>query len=154
MTVIGIVLVVSLLRPARVIASPPSGDKEHEMVMQRSVAGIVGGLAAGEALLLLIGMNLPQPSDWSTPSNIALAIGDVAVGGALAALVATRSDAPNTPLFYVLTSLLIVTHTYRSVEYFLDIAQPFAANVPLFAVNNVKLTGAVGAISLSIALPR
>ncbi|MCG8479841.1 MAG: hypothetical protein MI724_12145 [Spirochaetales bacterium] len=124
------------------------------MVMQRSVAGIVGGLAAGEALLLLIGMNLPQPSDWSTPSNIALAIGDVAVGGALAALVATRSDAPNTPLFYVLTSLLIVTHTYRSVEYFLDIAQPFAANVPLFAVNNVKLTGAVGAISLSIALPR
>ena len=124
------------------------------MVIQRSVAGVVGGLAAGEALLLLIGMNVPQPSDWSTPSNIALAIGDVAVGGALVALVATRSDAPNTPLFYVLTSLLIVTHTYRSVEYFLDVAQPFAANVPLFAVNNVKLVGAVGAISLSIALPR
>ena len=147
---VGIVVLVCSVGSA--YAEPTGADMVNSWTLQRSLAGAAGAIAAGEALLLLIGMNVPQPTAWSTPSNIGLALSDVLVGGALVALVSIDRDAPSQPWFYVLSSLLVVTHTYREVEYFIGVDQPFAANTPLFVLNNLKLALAAGGITLSIAL--
>ena len=41
---------------------------------------------------------------------------------------------------YALIALLLIAHNYREYEYFTDNSQKFCGNLPLFIMNDVKLT--------------
>lgn len=113
---------------------------------------VLGAIAAGEALALLIGMNLPGPSEWSKVKNNGLALIDLVTGAALVYLLFTHRDLDGFPMFYVLLSVILTSHGYREWEYITDQPVKFCANTPLFIVNSVKLVGAVGVLGLSLLI--
>ncbi len=107
--------------------------------MERVVTAAAGGLAGVESALLLIGMNLPQASTWSTPGNLLLASSDVILGGLLMYLAVSGSPPSWGWLYYAACSILLVTHLYREAEYIEGWRVPFTRGVPLFVLNNVRL---------------
>jgi hypothetical protein len=76
-----------------------------------------GALIAGESLLLLIGMNLPEPSPWSTPLNLSLALSDVVLGSVLIGLAVFDLRPQESLWYYGVSTVLILTHIWRTVDY-------------------------------------
>jgi len=112
-----------------------------------------GGLILTESALLLAGMNIPEPSPWSNGKNITLAASDILLGGTLVWFSLSGTDYRENPLYYGVLLALGVTHLYREGEYFLARdSQPFAANLPLFLLNNVRLGLIGGSLGLSLSL--
>ena len=112
----------------------------------------LGAVVAGEALALLIGMNLTDQSEWAKIKNNGLALIDLVTGAALVYLSFTRGDLGGFPMFYVLLAVILISHGYREWEYVVNQPNKFCANVPLFVVNSVKLVGAVGVLVLSLLM--
>jgi hypothetical protein len=106
------------------------------------MASLLTGLTmAGEALALLVGMHVLSASDnpWTSVKNDLFLAFDILAGLELLYLVLARRTAPTTLCFLV--GLALLTHGYRVWEYLARVSNPFCANAPLFAVNNLKLAG-------------
>ena len=108
-----------------------------------------GALVLGESALLLLGMNVPTVSPWSTPRNLLLASSDIALGGVIAGL-AIAGRASGGGLYYAAAAALLVTHVFRDAELVLGLSQPFAANPALTVFNNIRL--ALVALSFGLTL--
>ncbi len=98
-----------------------------------------GALVLGESALLLIGMNVPSVSPWSTPRNLLLASSDVVLGGVITGLALAGRASGGGGLFYAATAALLVTHVFRDAELVLGLSRPFAANPALTVFNNIRL---------------
>ncbi len=112
----------------------------------------LGAIVAGEALALLIGMNLTGQSEWAKIKNNGLALVDLFTGAALVYLLFTQGDLDGFPMFYALLSVIMISHGYREWEYVADQPVKFCANAPLFVMNSVKLVGSVGVLALSLLI--
>jgi len=118
--------------------------------------GLSGILISGESAILLLGMNLPQPSPWSTPVNLALAAADIALGAFLA-VVALRlrpagiSLLPSLRLAVAAALLvLLASHAWREWVY---LARPdrsnFLANAALSLMNRARMALIVASLVLT-----
>lgn len=123
------------------------GEEHFFPVVRRMVFGvtqwiglILGSVVTGEALALLVGMNLPSPrvSAWSTLKNNGLALVDV-ITGIVLIYVFWRKNVLDRSIYLIVFTLILVLHGYRSWEYFYIPFNRFCVNRPLFIVNNVKL---------------
>ncbi len=112
----------------------------------------LGAITAGEALALLIGMNLTGQSEWATIKNNGLALVDLVTGVALVYLLFTQGDLDGFVMFYVLLSVILISHGYREWEYVVNLPKKFCENAPLFVMNSVKLVGVVGVLVLSFLM--
>ncbi len=109
----------------------------------------LGAVVAGEALALLIGMNASS-SEWARLKNNGLALLDLVTGAVLIYLLFARGDLDALLVFYVLLSVILISHGYREWEYVANRPNKFCENAPLFVVNGVKLVGAVGVLGISL----
>ncbi|MFW9919008.1 MAG: hypothetical protein ACFFED_05370 [Candidatus Thorarchaeota archaeon] len=103
-------------------------------------------LVIGEAFALLIGMNTisTKAKEWLTLKNNLLLAADVITGGMILFLLLFESNALfTTSVFYVAMAVIIFTHVWRDIEYLFRVPFTFLANSGLFAMNNIKLVGAV-----------
>lgn len=107
-----------------------------------------GGLVLAESALLLLGMNIPTASPWSTPRNLLLASTDIALGGVLAYYALSGCTSQGDWLYYAAAGLLVLTHLYREAEFIAGWKDPFAGSAALFVFNNVRLA----LVGLSIGL--
>lgn len=101
---------------------------------------LLGMVVTGEALALLVGMNLPSPGlyAWSTFKNNGLALVDV-ITGIIIAYFSWRKGIMDNSIYLSAILLILVLHSYRIWEYFYHPYNPFCVNLPLFIINNVKL---------------
>ncbi|MCG8699344.1 MAG: hypothetical protein MI922_14915 [Bacteroidales bacterium] len=116
---------------------------------------VTGGLIAGESLALLVGMNLLSsgPNPWNTNRNNIMLGLDIITGAGMIYLGLTSNNLHSSKLLYALTSVNIASHTFRSYEYFGPGGDSkFCFNLPLFIVNNLKLTGAAIVVTQGICL--
>jgi hypothetical protein len=109
----------------------------------RWIMVVMGLVVAGEALALLVGMNLPRPSEWSTLKNNGLALVDVVTGVLLVVLLFCWKDVLSSLLLHVLLITVVASHGYREWEYTANGPNRFCANVPLFVLNSIKLVGSM-----------
>ncbi len=112
----------------------------------------LGAVTAGEALALLIGMNLTDQSEWAKIKNNGLALVDLVTGVALVYFLFALGDLGGFVMFYVLLAVILVSHGYREWEYVTDQPVKFCANAPLFVMNSVKLVGSAGVLMMSLVL--
>lgn len=112
-------------------------------ILLQATAVLLGIALAGEALAIFAGMRLlggtklPPPS----PKNISLLGTDLAVGlGLLALALAGSADTAGTG-FHGIIALGLASHGYREWEYLARRDGRFCVNLPLFALNNLKLAG-------------
>ncbi|MCP4543007.1 MAG: hypothetical protein GY832_38310 [Chloroflexi bacterium] len=113
---------------------------------------VLGAIVAGEALALLVGMNLTGQAEWAKIKNNGLALVDMVTGAALVYLLFTQGDLGGFPMFYVFLFVILISHGYREWEYVTDQPAKFCANLPLFVMNSVKLIGSVGVLVVSLVL--
>ncbi len=103
---------------------------------------VLGLVVLGEAVLLFIGMYLPAKKDneWKNRFNLNTLLIDLTFG-----LIIIFNAFEKMPLVIIAILALIVTHLYREIEYFKKNKKSrFITNMPLFAVNTIKLIGLVG----------
>ena len=102
---------------------------------------ILALLVIGEALALIIGMNLSgsEGKEWLSLKNSFLLIIDIAMG--LLALILIFMNSKKKLLIFIIIVVIIicVSHFYREIEYFLIISNKFCINLPLFIFNSLKL---------------
>lgn len=110
---------------------------------------VVGGAAA---LGVNAGLLAGEVTAWATTSNLLLLLSDAALAaGTIYCAVSSNERSPAVP---VLAGLLVATHLYRAVEYFLEVSTPFCENVWLFLLNDVKLIGAAAVVAIWFAARR
>jgi hypothetical protein len=109
------------------------------------IAVSTGLVIVGEAAALLAGMHLfvRPASPWLTPKNNALAVIDI-ITGVIIVVLAIAGKSPG--LFYAAAALALITHSFRDWEYLTSAGFPFAFNLPLFIVNNLKLAGVIAVV--------
>jgi hypothetical protein len=107
---------------------------------------------AGESLLLLIGMNIPSQSEWVSAKNVSFAISDILLGGYLIYTALFQQNLQNSPLYYSLSSLLLLTHGYRDYEYLTNTSNSYCANKPLFILNNVRMFGTALSLGFTVTM--
>jgi hypothetical protein len=107
------------------------------------LAILTGIVIAGEALALVVGMHLLSPGDnpWISPKNDLFLGLDIVTGVGLVVVAAMNRGSEASGVFYVLVASALVTHGYREGEVLAHARNAFCANVPLFAVNSLKLVG-------------
>ncbi|HET6452594.1 MAG TPA: hypothetical protein VFI08_14850 [Spirochaetia bacterium] len=98
-----------------------------------------GGLVAAESALLLLGMNVPTVSAWSTPRNVALGVSDVVLGSVLIYAALSGRAAAGDWMYWASAGALALTHAFREVEFLAAGSEPFARSPALFVFNNVRL---------------
>jgi hypothetical protein len=106
---------------------------------------LTGGLIAGEALALLVGMHFLSPVKpaWATPKNDTLLGLDLLTGAGLIYLGISEPNLAHSNYFYLLSTTTLLSHGYREWEYLGNTQDAFAFNQPLFVVNTMKLTGSL-----------
>jgi hypothetical protein len=104
---------------------------------------LAGLVIAGEALALLLGMHFLSEGDngWLSVKNDLFLVLDILAGLGLVYLALAHRGAAWPYAFYIVVGLALLTHGFREWEYLAGAANPFCANCPLFAVNNLKLLG-------------
>jgi len=119
------------------------------------IATVLAGLVvAGEALALLAGMRLLSEGDnpWVSVKNDLFLALDMVTGLGLVYLALAHRGAAWPYAFSVLAGLALLAHGYREWEYLARASNPFCANGPLFAVNNLKLAGLLASVLLGARL--
>ncbi|MBN2011430.1 hypothetical protein JW960_19010 [candidate division KSB1 bacterium] len=97
-------------------------------------------LVCGEALALFIGVGLIKRNrQWLGFLNGFWLVTDAFGGIVIIYVIVTTLT--YSWLFWTALIFLLLSHVYREYEYFTDNSQKFCANLPLFIMNNVKLTG-------------
>lgn len=102
------------------------------------VTVLTGLVIAGEALALVVGMHILSPGNnpWISLKNDLLLGLDLIAGTGLIVLATVSTGA------YIPMVLFADFHRdYHTWISYMGLAQPFCANVPLFAVNSLKLLG-------------
>lgn len=109
------------------------------MEINSIIALIVGLLTFGEALLLFTASAILKKIDgsWLTTTNRLILLSDIAVGG----IILNYALGFGIVLILPFVIIGIVTHVFRSAEYFYNNHTRFLFNKALFAVNMVKLLG-------------
>jgi hypothetical protein len=126
--------------------------KVIDLTWIRILTLLIGLVIAGEALALVVGKHVLSPGDnpWVSLKNDLFLGLDVVAGVGLVIVAASR-DGPLAPgIFYALVFTALVTHGYRDWEVLARASNPFCANAPLYAVNNVKLAGLLVIVGASI----
>jgi hypothetical protein len=115
---------------------------------------LTGAVIAGEALALLVGMHVLSHGDdaWVSVKNDLFLALDIVTGLGLVYLALAPGGAAWPYAFSVLAGLALLTHGYREWEYLARASNPFCANGPLFAVNNLKLAGLLASAILGARL--
>jgi len=105
-------------------------------------------LLIGEALALWAGMHWLSKggNDWASYKNTVLLLLDAACGLLLMLGYAFRLPEA---IFWVVFTVMVVTHALREYEYLSLKPHPFCSNLPLFMMNNIKLV-----LSMSTAVIR
>jgi hypothetical protein len=120
------------------------------MLIALRIAEIATSLVVvGAAAALGYGMGLVgggTPSSWATTPNLILLLSDAFLG--MLMIYFAVSSRERATLALAAAVVLAVTHLYRAIEFFLDVAQPFASNIGLFLLNDLKLIGAVAIVVL------
>jgi hypothetical protein len=119
------------------------GDTDNWYELDNLSTIAAGSMVAVESGLLLIGMNIPKRSDWSTFANNSMAITDVLMGSALVYYGFSGEDYSKNAIYYGIASLLLISHIYRDADYLNGKEHAFCANKALFAFNNIRM-GLVG----------
>lgn len=112
---------------------------------------ITGGVVAGEAMALLVGMHLLSGSanPWFSFKNDGLLFLDLVTGLGLAVLAILDIQEDWMPVVMVELVLIgLITHAFREWEYLRGVANPFLANTALFIFNNIKLLGLIALAAL------
>ncbi len=99
-------------------------------------------LVIGEALALIIGMNLSgsEGKEWLSLKNSFLLIIDIIMGLLAFIFILIDSKRKFSILVIVILTIICATHFYREIEYFLNVSNKFCINLPLFIFNSLKLT--------------
>jgi hypothetical protein len=115
---------------------------------------LTGAVITGEALALLVGMHVLSHGDdaWVSVKNDLFLALDIVTGLGLVYLALAPGGAAWPYAFSVLAGLALLTHGYREWEYLARASNPFCANGPLFAVNNLKLAGLLASAILGARL--
>ncbi len=108
------------------------------MVIQVVIIGLAA-LVAGEALALTVGMSLSgdKGRTWLWGWNALWLFVDIAGGSAIAW--AAWAGMLQSPVIWMLTGLLCLTHGWRAMEYSAGRRNAFCFNTALYQVNNLKL---------------
>ncbi len=105
-----------------------------------------------EGAALFIGMNLLSPgAEWTLLNNVLLII-DIFVAAGLFRLVLRQTNFDRSIGLFVLLVISIITHAYRTIEYFLPVPSKFIFNEALFLVNALKLGLAIATLIIGIYL--
>ena len=117
---------------------------------------LTGLVILGEALALLVGMHFlsEQGNPWISLKNDLLLGMDIATGTRLVYLsfAITQIGMSGFGPLYFVAALALLTHGYRAWEYWTKVANGFCTNLPLFAVNNIKLAALTAIILSAIVL--
>ena len=117
---------------------------------------LTGLVILGEALALLVGMHFlsEQGNPWISLKNDLLLGVDIATGAGLIYLsfAITRAGINRFSLLYFIAALALLAHGYRAWEYLTKAANRFCINLPLYAVNNIKLAALTAIILSAIVL--
>jgi hypothetical protein len=124
----------------------------HSPPVLRLSALLTGSVVLGEALALIVGLHILPAGDspWLSRKNDTLLALDVATGLGLMLIPVLRREASHIPMLCVLTVVATVTHGYRTWEYLIGADNAFCANIPLCAVNNLKLLGTLTVASSAL----
>ena len=105
-----------------------------------------------EGAALFIGMNLLSPgAEWTLFNNLLLII-DIFVAAGLLRLVLRQTNFDRPIGLFSLLVITIITHAYRTIEYFLPVPSKFIFNEALFLVNALKLGLAIATLIIGIYL--
>jgi hypothetical protein len=107
------------------------------------ITALTGLIMVGEAIALLIG-TLQSGGDaggWLSLKNGLLLQVDIITGVGLILVALLVKDFLDSPIFYVVMVVAVVTHVFRDWEYVNGAQNVFLANRGLFVVNNVRLVG-------------
>ena len=105
-----------------------------------------------EGAALFIGMNLLSPgAEWTLLNNLLLII-DIFVAAGLLRLVLRQTNFDRPIGLFSLLVITIITHAYRTIEYFLPVPSKFIFNEALFLVNALKLGLAIATLIIGIYL--
>jgi len=120
----------------------------------RVIIGLVGLVVLGEALALLVGLGMMSrwESPWLTQKNVIFLASDIFLGMFLVWGGFQPSSGLGRIMVIAGLVLLVVSHAYRTWAYAAGQLDPFCFNLPLFIVNNVKLTGLLGVSILALLL--
>ena len=111
-------------------------------------------LVIGEALALIIGMNLSgfEGNEWLTLKNYLFLLLDIALGLIIFILTLEHTKKDYYLYILVLLTILFISHLYREIEYFFEIIDKFCANIPLFIFNNIKFFLLISCICINLYL--
>jgi hypothetical protein len=120
----------------------------------RIVTVLTGLVIAGEALALLVGMRVLSGAGnpWVSPKNDAFLGLDILAGLGLILVALLDSHLFASGAFYLLALTSLLAHGTRDWECLARVENAFCANVPLFAVNNLKLLGLLVALVVGLGL--
>jgi len=105
-----------------------------------------------EGAALFIGMNLLSPgAEWTLLNNLLLII-DILVAAGLLRLVLRHTNFDRPIGLFILLVITIITHAYRTIEYFLPVPSKFIFNEALLLVNALKLGLAIATLIIGIYL--
>jgi hypothetical protein len=112
------------------------------MVIQFSIVAL-GAFIAGEALALGAGMAFSGPNGqhWVLGRNMVWLALDL-IGGIILVRSFWWLEMP-LPLLWTAGLILLATHSWRSLEYWLKLERAYCFNVPLFIVNIIKVLGLI-----------
>jgi len=116
-------------------------NEYNNMIKYTSLS--TNSIVLGEALALCIGMHLLSKGDntWISSKNDILLGLDIVSSVALLYLTLSDKQFYMRNLTYCIAGISLLTHAFRTIEYFGADKNQFCANVPLMVVNNVKLIG-------------
>ncbi len=116
---------------------------------------ILGLMIAIEALLLFVGMNYlaksAEAKEWSSFKHNFILMIDIATGIGLVIL-SLLPEIFKSLLFYFLLAIILISHLYRNVDYFISQDIKFLHNKNLFIFNNIKLLISILSIILGLLL--
>lgn len=110
-------------------------------IIYRGTCVVLAFLVIGEALALIIGMNLSgsEGKEWLSLKNSFLVIIDIITGLFTFILIIIDSKENFTIFIIIILIIICSSHFYRELEYFLIISSKFCINFPLFIFNSLKL---------------
>ncbi|MFW9921815.1 MAG: hypothetical protein ACFFDW_00815 [Candidatus Thorarchaeota archaeon] len=109
----------------------------------------LGLLITGEALALIIGMNInTDGNEWLTTANYTLLAIDLVSGILIAALSFKLEKKKYLAVLFFTLAVIVGSHIFRNIDFVTNPENHFVFNVPLLIFNNVKLLGALYSIAL------
>jgi hypothetical protein len=109
----------------------------------KAITALTGLLMVGEAVALLLGalQTTGDSGGWLSLKNGLLLQVDIITGVGLILIALLVKDFLDSPIFYVVMVVAVMTHVFRDWEYVNGVQNMFLANLNLLILNNVRLAG-------------